>query len=174
VDGLRSAARPTTKFSFKRRAKPHVHADSEASALSTMAEPPSQESSPAIDVMATTNLTLSSRNHCYLTLAHLADTSLTSDLTISDLDHCIVNILSPSVTKARKGEKSHDDNILNLSALHIRNIRHSILLLPVVTGSVLLHDLLACIVIVGCHQVRSKFIGGPHRCVKFYTLVSDT
>jgi len=47
------------------------------------------------------------------------------------------------------GSKQHD-----ISALHIRNVKNSILLLPALEGSVILHDLLNCIVVVKCHQFR--------------------
>jgi hypothetical protein len=77
------------------------------------------------------------------------DTSEVSDLTISDLNNCIVNLLPDA-----SGGHSSRDSSLKISALHIRNLTDTVLLLPIIQGSVLLHDLRRCVVVAGCHQVR--------------------
>jgi hypothetical protein len=84
----------------------------------------------------------------YLTLETLPERSRPapdspgSDLLIADLDSCILNL----VDKA---------NEVHIQALHVRNIRKCVLLLPPVKGSALLHDLTSSVVVVGCHQVHS-------------------
>ncbi|KAJ7481538.1 tubulin binding cofactor C-domain-containing protein [Mycena latifolia] len=105
---------------------------------------PQQESLPT-----STNLTLSSHSMRYLSKASLPSTSQASDLTISDLNNCIVNLLPEP-----EGKSPPDGTFLEISALHIRNLTDTILLLPFIRGSVLLHDLRRCILVIGCHQFR--------------------
>jgi hypothetical protein len=102
--------------------------------------------------ITTRNLAISSRSHCYVTLASLPDSFDSSYLTISDLDHCIVDLLSPTCN-AGNDEEPHQREVANPSVLQVYNIHNSILCLPVIAGSVLLHDVSSCVIIVGCHQV---------------------
>lgn len=69
-----------------------------------------------------------------------------SDLIISDLDHCIVDL------RATAGPLG-SQNQLDLTALHIRDLKDTLLILPNVKGSVILHNLHRCTAIVTCHQV---------------------
>jgi hypothetical protein len=84
----------------------------------------------------------------YLTLATLPGRSRPppdspgNDLLIADLDSCILNL----VDKA---------NEVHIQALHVRNVRKCVLLLPPVKGSALVHDLTSCVIVLGCHQVDS-------------------
>lgn len=93
-----------------------------------------------------TYLTLSNHSHARLSFASLptARDYAESDVTIADLDNCIVDLISSSTPV--------------LTALHIRNLTNTILLLPVIKGSVLLHNLTRCIIVVGCHQVLESEI----------------
>ncbi|KAF7319483.1 C-CAP/cofactor C-like domain-containing protein [Mycena chlorophos] len=126
---------PKSKFAFKRKT-PTASTASTQSAPPTLPRPNAAE--PARETSA--NMILSSHARRYLTHDALPlKASPTSDLTISDLNHCIVNLLGPE---------------LRISALHIRNLVDTVLLLPSIAGSVLLHDLRRCIVVVGCHQFR--------------------
>ncbi|KAJ6588376.1 tubulin binding cofactor C-domain-containing protein [Mycena capillaripes] len=135
---------PKSKFAFKRK----------AAAASTQ-DPPNvvptvvPERSPQSQPMST-NLTLSSHSLRYLSNTSVPWKSQASDLTISDLTKCIVNLLPDAVDES----SSQDSSDSKISALHIRNLTDTILLLPVIRGSVLLHDLRRCIVVVGCHQFR--------------------
>lgn len=98
---------------------------------------------PAIATLPS-NLVLSGQSNAYLTLASLPfQPSISSDLTISDLDHCVVNLLPPPNTSPA----------FQLTAVHIRNVSDSVLILPEMEGSALLHDLTRCTVVLGCHQV---------------------
>ncbi|KAJ7130229.1 tubulin binding cofactor C-domain-containing protein [Mycena epipterygia] len=132
---------PKSKFAFKRKAP--VQSTSVHLSPVAIAVPEDSESSqrPA-SVPMSTNLTLTSHSSRYLSQASLPPASQASDLTISDLNNCIVNLLPT------------ESSYLEISALHIRNLTDTILLLPVIRGSVLLHDLRRCIVVVGCHQFR--------------------
>jgi len=64
---------------------------------------------------------------------------LDRDLLLSDLDSCVVNLLSQGV---------------DIHAVHVQNLRNTVLLLPAIQGSILLHNLHRCIVMLGCHQVE--------------------
>ncbi|THH16603.1 hypothetical protein EW146_g4055 [Bondarzewia mesenterica] len=137
-----STAKP--KFAFKRK----------ATKLSTQDSGPSAEATPQVDApLPSTYLTLSSKSHQYLSLESLPplldpDSPSQSDLTIIDLDHCIVDLCSLDVSKETRASR------VTLTALHIRGVQHTILLLPSIQGSVLLHDIARCIIVVGCHQFR--------------------
>ncbi|KAF7343433.1 C-CAP/cofactor C-like domain-containing protein [Mycena venus] len=127
---------PKSKFAFKRKAPAPS-----AQASPSLDPPVVTEISQPDSAPVSTNLTLSSHSLRYLTMAFISGTSQASDLTISDLNKCVVNLLG-------------EDNNLKISALHIRNLTDTVLLLPIIQGSVLLHDLRRCVVVVGCHQFR--------------------
>src|SRR6202044_929667 len=85
----------------------------------------------------------------------------------SDLDGCIVNLL-PSAVQHDNSSGGHQ---LGLSALHIRNVTGTVMLLPVIQGSVILHDLTRCVIVVGCHQVGlPSFL--PSFCIRYIVLMS--
>ncbi|KAF8830301.1 hypothetical protein HHX47_DHR2000700 [Lentinula edodes] len=136
LEGLRKASAPASKFAFKRKAREAVQSSPNVST-------PSMKASDA----PTSSLTLSSYTMKLVTPDDLPDPEtvapeLRSELSIHDLDSCILNLINA---------KQHE-----ISALHIRNVKNSILLLPALDGSVILHDLINCIVVVKCHQVSSE------------------
>ncbi|KAF7974591.1 hypothetical protein HWV62_11866 [Athelia sp. TMB] len=148
LEARRAAAAPKSKFAFKRKAKAPTSAPL-PSAPTTAA----LESAPIPAAAAsTTHITLSSHTRRYLTMASLplppdpSQLASARDLTISDLDECIVDLLPR--------ETAPDGKTIQLGALHIRNITNSVLLLPCISGSALLHDMDHCVVVVGCHQFR--------------------
>ena len=107
-------------------------------------------SPPALRALtpSSSHLHLSAHTHAYLdrsSLPSLPSGIDTSDLTISDLDHCLVNLL-PAVSDRQV-------QACTFTALHVRNLKDTVLVLPVVNGSALLHDLTRCTVVLGCHQV---------------------
>ncbi|KAJ7178009.1 tubulin binding cofactor C-domain-containing protein, partial [Mycena filopes] len=130
---------PKSKFAFKR--KPAVPSATPVPIPTPTAVP---EISPPESASLSTNLALSSHSLRYLSKDSLPPTSEASDLTISDLNKCIVNLL-PSTQ-----EGGH----LRISAVHIRNLTDTVLILPPIQGSVLIHDLKRCVLVVGCHQFR--------------------
>jgi hypothetical protein len=137
---------PKSKFAFKRKA-PVASTPVAATLVSLPTVVPETSSAPA-SAPISTNVTLSSHSLQYINNTSVPDTSQASDLTISDLNKCIVNLLP------REGESISQNDYLKISALHIRNLTDTVLLLPVIRGSVLCHDLRRCVVVVGCHQVR--------------------
>ncbi|KAJ3880708.1 tubulin binding cofactor C-domain-containing protein [Lentinula edodes] len=135
LEGLRKASAPTSKFAFKRKAREAVQSSPNVSTPSIM----------KASAAPTSSLTLSSYTMKLVTPDDLPDPEtvapeLRSELSIHDLDSCILNLINA---------KQHE-----ISALHIRNVKNSILLLPPLDGSVILHDLINCIVVVKCHQFR--------------------
>jgi len=64
-----------------------------------------------------------------------------ADVSISDLDNCIVNLLPG------------DEDYTKITALHVQRVSRSVVLLPQISGSIILHDLSECVIVVGCHQV---------------------
>ncbi|KAF5355400.1 hypothetical protein D9757_012550 [Collybiopsis confluens] len=134
LEHLRKASVGTSKFAFKRKAKevprsvPSTHGPNE----------PVTASLP-------TTLTLSSYSQTLITPENLPDpqtisVDLRSELSVYDLDNCILNLL-----EAKQYE---------ISALHVRNVKNSILILPPLQGSIILHDISNCVVAVEAHQFR--------------------
>ncbi|EIW53351.1 uncharacterized protein TRAVEDRAFT_31546 [Trametes versicolor FP-101664 SS1] len=148
IEALRVTAAPKSKFAFKRKAaKP-------SSSVMTPVAPPKQiiagesTATPPQDNSHSSGLSLSGHTHGYLTVSSLsAPWSAASDLTISDLDHCVVNLV-PS----RANPDAPAD--LAFNALHVRNVTNSVLILPVIPGSALLHDMKNCVIALGSRQFR--------------------
>ncbi|KAH8097097.1 tubulin binding cofactor C-domain-containing protein, partial [Cristinia sonorae] len=133
LEQLRVSAAPKSKFAFKRKT-----ATGQSNPKTTpQAATPTTTAAPS-DVRALTGHT-----GVYLTSSSLpASSSLSgSQLTISDIDRCIIDLRS-----------SQDDD--TLTAMHMKNVKNSILLLPLLSGSVILLDLHNTILVVGCHQFR--------------------
>ncbi|KAF5350545.1 hypothetical protein D9756_008724 [Leucocoprinus leucothites] len=138
LNRLRAATTTKPKFAFKRKtaaeSPPSTITPSESTKGALISTSPQPSSS---------NSFISSHTHTYLTITSLVGSPPASDLTISDLDHCILNLLS-----------TKDDLQLDISAIHLRKISNSVLLLPIINGSILIHDLSRCVIVLGCHQFR--------------------
>lgn len=145
LEKLRTAAAPKPKFAFKRKANP--------SAASTSASSMKQSTLPvklAENTSAFTGVVISGRNHEFLDLSALPGSATATDLSISDLDHCVVYMLpGPSLDGNAPARN------VKITALHVRDVKNSVLIMPIVEGSALLHDLSRCTLALGCHQVRS-------------------
>ncbi|KAJ3558916.1 hypothetical protein NP233_g11395 [Leucocoprinus birnbaumii] len=140
LNELRVAAAPKPRFAFKRKAAPTPSPSPATPAESPQpqpASPPTQSQSPS------SNSFISSHERKYLAISSLIGAPPTSDLTISNLDHCILNLV-PTTALPHK---------LDISAVHLREITNSILLLPIINGSILIHELSNCAIVLGCHQV---------------------
>ena len=136
LDSLRPAAAAKPKFAFKRKAAGPKTTPAPA------APPTPVEDKPDT---STTFRALSNHSSAKLTWADVPPSqSGQHDLTIADLDHCIVDLLPRDGSEER------------LTALHIRDVRDSVLLLPDVAGSILLLNMYRSILVVGCHQVRTR------------------
>ena len=140
LEETRSASLPKKKFAFKRKAD---RAPVPTLSPSPQATPP-QPGGDQLSAMSTFHK-LSAHSNRRLSLKSLptfGDDASTFDLTISDLNRCIVDLCSPATISSQ----------LPLTAVHIRDLRDTILILPNVRGSVLFHNLHTCTVIVACHQ----------------------
>ena len=142
---IRAASVPKAKFTFKRRENkppiPGAHMLLPAScSIDALGE---RDGEPDMSTFHK----LTTLSHCRVSLQSMPALGVgsSSDLTISDLDHCIVDL-------CRTTETAPGQNQLSLTALHVRDLKETILILPNVKGSVLLYNLHRCTVIVTCHQ----------------------
>jgi len=146
LEETRSASQPKTKFTFKRKTnKPPLSAAATLLPSSHGAnEPGNTDGLPGTFDFHK----LTSHDHRRLSLQSIPTFGTgppLSDLTISDLDHCIVDLRAPAETVSRQNQRS-------LTALRIRDLKETVLILPNVDGSVLLYNLYRCTVVVACHQ----------------------
>ncbi|TFK31502.1 tubulin binding cofactor C-domain-containing protein [Crucibulum laeve] len=146
LENLRASSAPKSKFSFKKK-------QAAVSIPAPVAVEPRVTLEQSI-VAPSKNLEISSHAYTYLTTDSVSGPPEQSELTISDLDHCIVDLLPrASVSDSGSGDIPHNLSP-RVSALHIQNLIDTVLILPEINGSVLLHDLIRCVVVVGCHQFR--------------------
>ncbi|KAG9307930.1 tubulin binding cofactor C-domain-containing protein [Chiua virens] len=131
VEGLRGTSTSTPKFSFKRKAMKPKPSTEQGSVVESL---PKSQSAVTDSAEA-----LSTLSHRYLTIF---DDKTSAEVSISDLDNCIVNFLP-----------SGEDHT-KITALYIRRVSRSVILLPQIAGSIILHDLVRCVIAVGCHQFR--------------------
>jgi tubulin-specific chaperone C len=150
VEELRAASVGKPKFKFKRKGNKGKETISLTSTVK-MEEKVSQTTDLEIPHKVTkeestsSHISLSGHSNRFLSWAALPPpTSTATDIAISDLSHCVVNLLS----------HDSDSSESVASALHVRNVVNTVLLLPRINGSALLHDLRNCIIVLGCHQVR--------------------
>ncbi|KAK7060802.1 hypothetical protein VNI00_000535 [Paramarasmius palmivorus] len=134
IQSMRESSIPKAKFAFKRKTKTEMDSPKPTSAASV----PSTE-----DNSASRALSISTISKTYISQSALPESHPeTPDLVISDLDHCIMDLTR------------HEGKALTISALHIRNISNSALILPCINGSAMLHDVINCVIVLGCHQFR--------------------
>ncbi|OBZ76662.1 Tubulin-specific chaperone C [Grifola frondosa] len=154
LETARASTAPKSKFAFKRK----------ANKLNPSTPPAPEKNTPAMSTAITTSssqsntpsssnsITLSGHSHSYLSMSSLPRLlSSSSDLTIADLDYCIVNLLPPDIIE---GDDTTSPRKFAITALHVRNLTNTILMLPKIEGSALLHDMKRCIIALGCHQYR--------------------
>ncbi|KAI0050272.1 TBCC-domain-containing protein [Auriscalpium vulgare] len=150
---IRASSAQKPKFSFKRKAAQPAGIQPASMPTRTGNEAVSAHAVPP-QLLPSTFHTLSSHSHRSLSsqdipTLRLSDSSQ-SGLTIADLDHCLVD-LRPAVPNDTAQVTLQP---APLTALHIRNVLDSILVLPPLKGSVILHNVTRCVVVVGCHQFR--------------------
>lgn len=134
MEELRGASASAPKFSFKRKATKSKSATEHASIV----RPPPTKSQPTLFESARALAAFSNR---YLTMLDVRSPNSSADVSISDLDNCIVNLLPG------------DEDYTKITALHVQRVSRSVVLLPQISGSIILHDLSECVIVVGCHQV---------------------
>jgi len=86
--------------------------------------------------------TLAVFSHRYLTILDIRSSNTSAEVSVSDLDECIVNLLPG------------DEDDSKITALHVQRVSRSVILLPRISGSIILYDLSQCVIVVGCHQFR--------------------
>lgn len=141
VEELRVVSRPKAKFGFKRTA---VAGSDTSERPSVIVEKAADEELPNESRNRTNNTALSHQSYRYISVVDLSTSNNPSDLTISNISHCIINLAS---------SRGQSNDVIQLSAVHVEKLTDSVLILPMVDGSILLHDLSRCILVVGCHQV---------------------
>ncbi|KAI5118954.1 hypothetical protein M0805_006300 [Coniferiporia weirii] len=171
VEALRTSSAPKAKFSFKKKTL--------GSGSTTSIVPPTAPEStarpsegqrqlaPAAASASTPGLTLGPTSYEYFTPASLSQPSQLpsgsasgtgvpcTDLTISGLDHCVVDLISRKSGAGQYGQNLDSAGIdMGLKAVHIHDVKDSLLLLGNVRGSVLVHNLERCTVVGTCHQLR--------------------
>ena len=151
LSGLRTAIAPKPKFSFKREKVTVLNPTKSAKNKPTSLISEFPPSKPLI----------SSHTHAYLTVASFIGSPRTSGLTVSDLDYCILNLLPTSGTSE-----------FEISAIHLKKISNSVLLLPLINCSILVHDLSRCVIVVGCHQVQFPNSANSRERIHKHLLVS--
>lgn len=136
---------PKTKFAFKRRTdKPNI---SPAPPLPPSPHRADELAGDAVPGMSSFHK-LGSHSNSRLSLRSiptLVEEAQAFDLTISDLERCVVDLRIMAETAPRQ-KQTH------LTAVHAQDLRDTILVLPNVKGSAILHGLNRCTVIVTCHQ----------------------
>lgn len=142
MEELRAASIPKAKFAFKRTA---VTGSDTPQRPPVVAGHAADRESPK---ESSNNASLSNHSCRYISSVDLPTSNNPSDLTISNINHCIINLAS---------SRGQSNDVIQLSAVHVEKLTDSVLILPTVNGSILLHDLRRCILVVGCHQVgRAK------------------
>lgn len=144
LEELRSSTTGKTKFAFKRKVK------ISPSASAGTATPPAPVNAPAIptSTISSTSRTISDHSNCYLSRSCLSGPSSSTEVSIIRISSSILNLLTTT------NELTLSANTVSLSALHIRDIQNSILILGTVDGSIMLHNLTNCVVVARCHQFR--------------------
>src|SRR5712672_2752080 len=126
LEEIRSASLPKTKFTFKRKTN---NPPLSAAPTSPSSSRSAIESGKGDDtIVPSTFHKLSSRSHCRLSLQSIPTLEAgppTSDLTISDLDHCIVDLCGTAEALPHQ---------ICFTALHVRDLKETILILPNVKG----------------------------------------
>lgn len=134
IEELRGTSANAPKFSFKRKATKTMPS-TEHGLIAV--PPPTTSQSTLIESVKT----LAAFSHRYLTILDGHSPNSSAEVSISDVDNCVVNLLA-----------SDDDH--TITALHVQRVSRSVILLPQIAGSIILHDLSECVIAVGCHQVR--------------------
>jgi hypothetical protein len=158
LEQLRSSRVPRAKFAFKRSAKSAKLGPEQPSTPTPPASARTVISdgnvNPDSSPVSASSLAVSRQTNRYLTADTLPSAHHPyghSDLTISDLEGCIVNLL-PRNTQTSDSEDHPAD--LKISAVQVRNIVNSVVILPSIGGSIMLQDLHRCTIMADCHQVH--------------------
>ncbi|GJE86393.1 TBCC-domain-containing protein [Phanerochaete sordida] len=138
LDDLRTASAGKPKFSFKRK-------PAKTSACPSGPHPATTSNVASSSWASANSIVLSGHTRQRLTWSSVSSVSAsTTDLSVTDLDSCIVDLCTGSAS----------DAFPSLTAVHMRNVKNSIVILPHVKGSAMVHDMSNSVLAVGCHQFR--------------------
>ncbi|KDE08741.1 hypothetical protein MVLG_01195 [Microbotryum lychnidis-dioicae p1A1 Lamole] len=87
-----------------------------------------------------TSLTMSGKSECYLCSQDLPSTSASQALLLADLENSFVDLSNSQPT--------------SFSALYLYGIRKSCIIVPPISGSIMVHDCHDCVIFLGSHQFR--------------------
>ncbi|KAF9184648.1 hypothetical protein BGZ51_000072 [Haplosporangium sp. Z 767] len=149
LNQLRTKLIPKQKFSFKSRKT----AGASSSAVPSPSSSPSVTSkpaaspkptAPALDYSQFMRFEDRSGEHLFIGTLPVPSSGtgqevvMAKDVALTNLTDCTINLV-------------HD---IPLGAIHIKNLKHCTLVIPPVSGSILLHDCEGCTLIGACHQSR--------------------
>lgn len=137
METIKAELTPKAKFSFKSRKKKTTSAPVAAAVISSVPLPKEES-----EMLSDATVLLRDKAESVITLkdSEKAQATQTSvDVLLSDLKRCVIIL--------------EDDNV-QISAIHIKNVDSCIIYCGSIEGSVLMYGLTNSILIVGCHQVR--------------------
>ncbi|KAF9993817.1 hypothetical protein BGZ80_010367 [Entomortierella chlamydospora] len=139
---LRTKLVPKPKFSFKSRKAGSATSSSTSSPASTpkpASSPKPTTTTSAIDQSLFMKFEDRTGEHIFIgSLPRPQDDGVAKDVALTNLTDCTINLV-------------HD---IPLGAIHIKNLKRCTLVIPPVSGSILLHDCEGCTLIGACHQSR--------------------
>jgi tubulin-specific chaperone C len=140
---LQAASPSKPRFAFRRKGGP--------SSSKPVTPDPKLDSAQITkhDLASSTDAaSISGKTGSYVTGATLPSltTDKSSDLTIVDLDFCFVDLRQAI-------DDGNVQSAVSISAVHVRNVRNSIIFLPKLQGSILIYDMKNCVLAVECQQV---------------------
>ncbi|KAF8337065.1 tubulin binding cofactor C-domain-containing protein [Cantharellus anzutake] len=153
VTERRSSETSKSRFAFKRTAVASKLSPEDIVGAGEVPTPIPQMAE--VMPMNTLQMTISERTNEIITLHSLYSLGLREDrgrptsLLISHIDSCIINLLPRASTNVEPAPES-----LPITIVHVRNIRRTVLILPKISGSVLLHDCHDSLVVIDCQQMR--------------------
>ncbi|KAG0370094.1 hypothetical protein BGZ54_007722 [Gamsiella multidivaricata] len=140
---LRTKLVPKAKFSFKSRKAASALPSLSASAALTPKPAASPKITSTIDQSQFMRFEDRSNEHLFIGSlpmpgAEAGEGIVAKDVALTNLTECTINLV-------------HN---IPLGAIHIRNLKRCTLVIPPVSGSILLHDCEGCTLIGACHQSR--------------------
>ncbi|KAF9161054.1 hypothetical protein DFQ26_004918 [Actinomortierella ambigua] len=147
---LRVKLVPKPKFSFKSRkaaaspssslsSTPSTSSSAVASAAMAVDSSAPSPNKSAVDESLFMKFENRSNEHLFIgALALTADDGQAKDVALTNLTNCTINLV----------------HSIPLGAIHIRNLKQCVLIIPPVSGSILLHDCQGCTLVGACHQSR--------------------
>lgn len=151
LNQLRVKLIPKQKFSFKSRKS------ASASPSPVPASPSPRPSTPQRSIDQSLFMKFEDRTGEHLFIGSLPvpsdESGAAKDVALTNLTDCTVNLV-------------HN---IPLGAIHIKNLKHCTLVIPPVSGSILLHDCEGCTLIGACHQVHVSFV--PNQVLFYFRLI---